>query len=324
MEKNLDSLIEQVEVWAKEKGLDKAESSKQFLKVDFIEGFPNHVITTDGRIIVLSYEDLNGRIRKTKELKQHLDNDGYPTVKITHKGKKRITKVHRLVAETFIPNPSNSETVNHIDGDKTNNHVSNLEWATRSEQMQHAYKLGLKESNNIMKLVAKMSSNKPVKCVIKESKKVVYFLSARDCSREMGYSERWCDKIIGTQNGQTKKFDLSYVTVDELKENTDKVTMETLIRLVEWWSYERGLHIADSSKQFCKLVEEAGEVASALVRGQVEELKDGIGDVIVTLIILAQQQGLTVEECLAYAYEEIKSRTGKMVNGVFVKASDLK
>lgn len=53
-------------------------------------------------------------------------------------------------------------------------------------------------------------------------------------------------------------------------------------------------------------------------------LKDGIGDVVVTLIILAQQNGLTLEECLDMAYGEIKGRTGKMVDGVFVKSSDLK
>lgn len=100
--------------------------------------------------------------------------------------------------------------------------------------------------------------------------------------------------------------------------------MNELVLKVEEWAKAKGLDKAESSKQFLKVSEELGEVASALARGQMEELKDGIGDVIVTLIILAQQQGLTVEECLAYAYDEIKNRTGKMVDGVFVKASDLK
>lgn len=100
--------------------------------------------------------------------------------------------------------------------------------------------------------------------------------------------------------------------------------MNELVLKVEEWAKAKGLDKAESSKQFLKVMEEVGEVASALARGQEEELKDGIGDVIVTLIILAQQQGLTVEECLAFAYDEIKNRTGKMVDGVFVKSEDLK
>ena len=99
--------------------------------------------------------------------------------------------------------------------------------------------------------------------------------------------------------------------------------MDRLVKLVEKWSKDKDLDKAESSKQMLKTLEELGEVASALARGQVEELKDGIGDVIVTLIILAQQQGLSVEECLEYAYNEIKNREGKMVNGVFVKEEDL-
>ena len=99
--------------------------------------------------------------------------------------------------------------------------------------------------------------------------------------------------------------------------------MDRLVKLVEKWSIDRDLHEAESSKQMLKTLEELGEVASALAKNKPEELKDGIGDVIVTLIILAQQQGLSVEECLEYAYNEIKNREGKMVNGVFVKEEDL-
>ena len=99
--------------------------------------------------------------------------------------------------------------------------------------------------------------------------------------------------------------------------------METLINKVEKWSIDKGLDKVEASKQALKFFEEAGEVASALARSQQDAFKDGVGDVIVTLIILAQIQGTNLEECLAMAYDEIKDRTGKTVNGVFVKESDL-
>ena len=99
--------------------------------------------------------------------------------------------------------------------------------------------------------------------------------------------------------------------------------MDRLVKLVEEWSYDRWLHKADSSKQFLKVIEEIGEVADALAKDKPEELKDGIGDTVVTLIILAQQNGLTLEECLETAYNEIADRKGKTVNGVFVKEEDL-
>ena len=73
------------------------------------------------------------------------NHDGYLKVRL-QKGEKDATRrVHTLVAEAFIPNPNNFDTVNHKDGDKTNNNVDNLEWADRSQQMIHAYKLGLKK-----------------------------------------------------------------------------------------------------------------------------------------------------------------------------------
>lgn len=99
--------------------------------------------------------------------------------------------------------------------------------------------------------------------------------------------------------------------------------MNELIEKVEQWSKNKGLDQAEPSKQFLKCVEEIGECVAALARGNHEALEDGIGDVIVTLIILAQQNGMTLEQCLNTAYSEIAERTGKMVDGVFVKSEDL-
>ncbi|MGE7020434.1 MazG-like family protein [Solibacillus cecembensis] len=99
--------------------------------------------------------------------------------------------------------------------------------------------------------------------------------------------------------------------------------MNELITNIEQWSINKGLDKAKSRKQFLKVTEEVGEVAAALARNDKDALRDGIGDVVVTLIILAQQNGMDLHECVNQAYDEIKGRTGKMVNGVFVKSEDL-
>lgn len=312
----MNELVELVEQWSKDKGLDKAESSKQFA---YIDGFPNHIVTNIGKVFVMSYVDLNGRRRKSHEAKQRLNVDGYPSVLLTNSGKRMTTRVHRLVAEAFIPNPENKETVNHIDGNKENNNVSNLEWADRSEQMYHAYELGLKKPTAVSKLSTKISNGKPIKCFKKETGETSYYLSARDCSKELGYSERWCDKIISDMSGETRMFRLQYVSLDEVKQNTDKVSISTLVDLVSLWSMDKGLHKADPTKQFLKVTEEFSEIAAALSRGNEELFKDAVGDTIVTLIIIAQQKGYTLEDCVNAAYNEIKDRRGKLVDGTFIK-----
>ena len=99
--------------------------------------------------------------------------------------------------------------------------------------------------------------------------------------------------------------------------------MNDLVKQVEQWSMDKDLHKANPDKQAMKVWEESGEIAAALLRKDKEALIDGIGDTIVTLIILAQQHELTLEECLQFAYDEIKDRTGKTINGTFIKSEDL-
>ena len=99
--------------------------------------------------------------------------------------------------------------------------------------------------------------------------------------------------------------------------------MNELIKNVEQWAKDKNLDQAEPSKQFLKVTEEVGEVAAALARNDKDMLRDGIGDVVVTLIILAIQNDMDLYECLNTAYDEIKGRKGKTINGVFVKESDL-
>lgn len=99
--------------------------------------------------------------------------------------------------------------------------------------------------------------------------------------------------------------------------------MDEIVKLIEQWSIDKELDQAEPSRQMLKVIEEVGEVSAALVRNDKLALVDGIGDVVVTLVILAQQNNLSLYECVIAAYSEIKDRKGKMVNGTFVKEADL-
>ena len=90
--------------------------------------------------------------------------------------------------------------------------------------------------------------------------------------------------------------------------------------LIREWADERGIYESgDSKTQYVKLMEEAGEVGRAILKNNDEEIKDGIGDMVVVLTNLAELCGTTIEECTERAYAEISNRQGKMVNGTFVK-----
>jgi len=90
--------------------------------------------------------------------------------------------------------------------------------------------------------------------------------------------------------------------------------------LIREWAEHRGIYNeGDQKTQYVKLMEEAGEVGRAILKDDLPEIKDGIGDMVVVLTNLAELSGLTIEECIESAYDTIAKRKGKMINGTFVK-----
>lgn len=105
-------------------------------------------------------------------------------------------------------------------------------------------------------------------------------------------------------------------------------TFSKLIANINDWADERNLKQADPKIQWMRITEEVGEIRDVLLKPTKftepqAALKDAIGDTLVTIIVLAHQLDLDVTECLSIAYEEIKNRKGKMINGTFVKEEDL-
>lgn len=97
-----------------------------------IQGYEHYFVTTDGKIFSQAYGSL-------KELSPWLDSKKrYFMIDLSKKGTVYKHLVHRLVAQAYIPNPDNLPEVNHKDGNCQNNHVSNLEWVTRQENINHS------------------------------------------------------------------------------------------------------------------------------------------------------------------------------------------
>ena len=90
--------------------------------------------------------------------------------------------------------------------------------------------------------------------------------------------------------------------------------------LIRNWALVRGIYDGGNSHtQYVKLMEEAGELAKALLQKDKEEIQDAVGDMVVVLTNLAELEGMSIEDCIDSAYTEISARTGKMINGTFVK-----
>ena len=124
-----------------------------------------------------------------------------------------------------------------------------------------------------------------------------------------------------------KAFAEYFKAVRSLKKNVIEIPdygkSQKMFNRIRTWAETRGLYKAgDPMVQYVKLQEEAGELAKALLKDDQPEVIDAIGDIVVVLTNLAHQRGVYIEECIQKAYEVINKRTGKMINGTFVKDED--
>ena len=140
-----------------------------------------------GRVRSVTRTGTNGRIYDGKILSDCDNGYGYRVVYLKVNGKRTTHSVHRLVANAFLDNSDNKETVNHINGDKTDNCVTNLEWATYSENIYHSYQTGLHSCKH----------RKKVRCV----ETGVVFDSVKDANAHSGIRGKRvgqvCNKLKG-------------------------------------------------------------------------------------------------------------------------------
>ncbi len=107
----------------------------------------------------------------------------------------------------------------------------------------------------------------------------------------------------------------------KMKSNETQALIENVDNIRKWHHDRNLIEGSDDKSQFAKLIQEAGELSDNICKGK--DIKDDIGDMIVVLINIAERNDLSITECVRTAWDDIKDRKGKMVDGVFVKEGDL-
>ena len=169
-----------------------------------IKNFPNYQVSNMGKI--KSKERLVNTVynskRKVREriLKYTVRKNGYCYVTLYNENGKSLPKsLHRLVAETFLKNPNNYNVINHIDGNKLNNCVNNLEWCTQSYNIKEAYRVGnaKPQLTNLGNLGIKNKKAKKIKQISIQNNKIInYFYGTLEAQRMTGINFRNIDLCL--------------------------------------------------------------------------------------------------------------------------------
>ena len=148
-------------------------------------------------------------------------------------------------------------------------------------------------------------------------------VNAREaCSDTLDHIEAMKAELVSHAKAQSNRMNDPFVEIrfDEDVPSYNGHVNHHRFQLIRDWAKQRGLYDkGDTKTQFCKLMEEAGELGRAVLKDDQVEFVDAIGDMVVVLTNMAMLGGTSIETCIDTAYDEIKSRKGKMVNGTFVK-----
>lgn len=180
-----------------------------------IKGYEGiYQVSNLGKVKSLNYK----RGKHEKEIKQVLNSRGYLEVGLFN-GKVKTHRVHRLVAQTFIPNPENKDEVNHIDGNKKNNTVNNLEWNTSKENIHHAWENKLICFSKESRKKAGISRQKPCLQYDKNNHLIKRWDSLKQASKELGICKSTISMCLNgryeTAGGYVWKFDIKNKNVSE-------------------------------------------------------------------------------------------------------------
>lgn len=164
-----------------------------------IENFIGYLVSADGDIFSRVSNPITNPDGIITKLKPEKDHCGYLRVTLYKKNKPYHKLVHRLVAETFIPNPKNKPQVNHKNGIKTDNRIVNLEFVTASENIKHKYSvLGYKNVSSMKNKFGKDNPNSKIVLQIKDCKIIATFYGASEASRITGINRgHICDCCRG-------------------------------------------------------------------------------------------------------------------------------
>lgn len=176
-----------------------------------IIGWDNYLVSDSGE--VYSTKGTHPLVRK-----QRLDKDGYATICLSSGVRRKLCKVHRLVATAFIPNPLIRPTVNHKNGIRNDNKVSNLEWATWAENNQHAYtKLGKKPPRQGLFNRANPTV-KPVIQMDMDGKFLLFFWSAVQAGRDIQMHSTHITRVCRGRRKSAHGFKWRYATPKEINQ----------------------------------------------------------------------------------------------------------